>query len=52
MQSVFEPLKDMVLLLKTHGVPLELAMVGSRTALDYLEVAPVSPSNTHDSVAA
>jgi hypothetical protein len=40
--SVFEPLKDMVVLLKNHGVPLDLALVGNRTALDYLEVAPVS----------
>jgi len=46
MESVFEPLKDMVILLKNHGVPLELALVNGRTALDYLEVAPVMWEST------
>lgn len=46
MESIFEPLKDMVVLLKNHGVPLELGLVGGRTALDYLEVAPVMWEST------
>lgn len=41
MESIFEPLKDMVVLLKNHGVPLDLALIGNRTAHDYLEAAPV-----------
>lgn len=44
MESLFEPLKDMVGLLRNHGVPLDLALIGSRSAHDYLEAAPVSHS--------
>jgi dynein heavy chain len=46
MENTFQPLRDMVMLLKTHGISMELGMVGSMQALDFLEAAPLEWDNT------
>ena len=51
MTTVFTPLRDMVMLLKTHGIPLDLGYIGNEkgvipmSALDFLESAPLAWDN-------
>ena len=46
MEHTFQPLRDMVMLLKTHGISMDLGMVGEMQALDFLEAAPLEWDNT------
>ena len=46
MEHTFQPLRDMVMLLKTHGISMDLGMVGGVPALDFLEAAPLEWDNT------
>jgi dynein heavy chain len=41
MKSTFGPLRDMVMLLKTHGITLDLGEVNNEPAVEYLERAPM-----------
>ena len=41
MSSTFGPLRDMVMLLKSHGITLDLGEVGGEPATEYLERAPM-----------
>ncbi|KAH8062602.1 dynein light chain binding protein [Aureococcus anophagefferens] len=45
MDDTFVPLREMVLLLKTHGITLDLGKVGADDALDFLERAPLQWDN-------
>ena len=46
MDRTFEPLREIVMLLKTHGIPLDLGTIGDVDALDFLENAPMEWDNT------
>ena len=46
MTKTFVPLREMVMLLKTHGIALDLGVIGNDHALDFLENAPLVWDNT------
>jgi hypothetical protein len=44
--AVFEPMEDIVSLLKANGIPIDLPPIGEHPALDFLEQAKMLWDNT------